>query len=162
LSKRKYTEQQFIDAVKNSTSYRQILEKLSLKEAGGNYKTIKHYIKELRLDTNHLTGQGWLKGKNNPYSVPKKSLEEILVDGSYVQTYKLKLRLLKAGLIENRCYMDGCEITNTWNDKPINLRLDHKNGKNDDNRLENLRLLCPNCDSQLPTYCGKNKKRNKE
>ena len=86
-------------------------------------------------------------------------LEKILVDGSSYQSFKLKNRLLKVGLLEKRCYMEGCTITDSWNNKLINLRLDHINGKNDDNRLENLRLLCPNCDSQLETFCGRNKRK---
>ncbi len=159
MSRRKYSDDQLIEAVKNSSSMRQLLGLLNLRECGGNYKTIPNHIKNLNLDTSHWLGQGWLKGKKNPYRTYERTLEEILVDGSYVQTYKLKYRLIEAGLLENKCYMEGCTITGTWNGKPINCRLDHINGKNDDNRLENLRLLCPNCDSQTETYCGKNKKR---
>lgn len=158
MAKRKYTDNQLIDAVKTSTSYRQILTQLGLKEAGGNYKTIKHHIKMLQLDISGLTGQGWLRGKKNPYTKYSKTLNEILVDGSYYQTYKLKNRLLKENLLEKKCYIEGCTVETEWNGKPINLRLDHVNGKNDDNRIENLRLVCPNCDSQSETYCGKNKR----
>lgn len=156
----KYDDNKLAEVVKVSRSIRQVLSKLGLREAGGNYKTIKNKIKELELNTNHFMGKGWLKGKNNPHKTYDRTLEEILIDGSNVQTYKLKTRLVKEGLLENKCYMEGCLITNTWNGKPIVLRLDHINGKNDDNRLVNLRLLCPNCDSQTETYCGKNKRKN--
>ncbi len=160
MNRRKYSDQQLIDGVKNSSSLRQLLGILNLRECGGNYKTVPHHIKRLGLDTSHWLGRGWLKGKTNPHRTFEKTLEELLVDGSNVQTYKFKKRLIKNGLLENKCYMEGCSITTEWNNKPINLRLDHINGKNDDNRLENLRLLCPNCDSQTETYCGKNKRKN--
>ncbi len=156
---RKYTEDQLKTALLNSTSFRQILGKLGLKEAGGNYKTVQNHIKKLQLDTNHLTGKGWLKGKRNPHAKPAKNIDELLVDGIYYQTFKLKKRLIQCGLLEQKCYAPDCTITTHWNSKPIQLRLDHINGKNDDNRLENLRLLCPNCDSQTETYCGKNKRK---
>ena len=160
MSKRKYTEQELREAVASSFSFRQTLSKLSLREAGGNYKIMRKLIKEFEINHDHFTGQAHLKGKKNLWH-PITPLENILVDGSCYQTFKLKNRLLKAGLLEKRCYMEGCCITQTWNGKPINLRLDHINGKNDDNRLENLRLLCPNCDSQLETFCGRNKRKKK-
>lgn len=159
MIKRKYTDEQLIAAVKDSRSIRQVLSKLGLKEAGGNYKTVGNHIKKLGLDAVGLKGQSWSKGLKNLNHKPCKPLEEILVDGSYCQTYKLKLRLIKLGLLEYKCYIEDCNIKDKWNSKPINLRLDHINGKNDDNRLENLRLICPNCDSQQETYCGRNKKR---
>lgn len=159
MSKRKYTEEQLMSALKDCRSIRQILSKLGLKEAGGNYKTIKNHIKQLNLDVSGLKGKGWLRGSKNPKPKKARSLEDILVDGSYYPTYKLKYRLLRENMLEYKCSVQGCNIIDTWNGNPINLRLDHINGKNDDNRLENLRLICPNCDSQSDTYCGKNKKR---
>lgn len=80
-------------------------------------------------------------------------LEEILVEGSTYQSNKLRLRLLKAGLKEYRC--EKCNNTE-WNDQPIPLELNHINGDNSDNRLENLELLCPNCHAQTDSYRGKN------
>jgi hypothetical protein len=67
----------------------------------------------------------------------------------------LKGRLLRAKLLENRC--QGCGLE-TWLGRPLNMHLDHTNGSKNDNRLENLRMLCPNCHSQTPTYSGRNAK----
>jgi 5-methylcytosine-specific restriction endonuclease McrA len=67
----------------------------------------------------------------------------------------LKGRLIKAQLLENRCEACGLE---SWLGRPLNMHLDHANGVRNDNRLENLRMLCPNCHSQTPTYSGRNAK----
>ena len=93
----------------------------------------------------HFPGKG--SGK-------KLDLTEIL-EGKHPQYPGIKLsrRLKKEKIIENKC--DECGITE-WNGKPIVLHLDHINGKRTDHRLENLRLLCPNCHSQTDTYCGRN------
>jgi 5-methylcytosine-specific restriction endonuclease McrA len=90
---------------------------------------------------------------NQPTSIP---LEEIL-DGQHphYQTFKLKKRLLKEGILQNMC--SNCNI-DSWNNQPIALHLDHIDGVASNHRLDNLRLLCPNCHSQTNTYCGKNKK----
>ncbi|MBV9285111.1 MAG: HNH endonuclease [Acidimicrobiia bacterium] len=81
-------------------------------------------------------------------------LERILVENSpYTGSSKLKARLLREGLLEPRC--DECGLTE-WNGRPAPLELDHRNGDRRDNRLTNLRLLCPNCHAQTPTYRGKN------
>lgn len=81
--------------------------------------------------------------------------EEIL-EGKhpYYQTLKLKKRLIKENIFENKC--DSCGIT-TWNGNEIVLHLDHINGDCSDHVLDNLRLLCPNCHSQTDTWCGRNK-----
>jgi hypothetical protein len=152
---RTYTDQQFIEAVETSLSYRQVLSKLGLKEAGGNYSVMKQRIKRMGLDTSHMTGQGHLKGKTHEWT--KKPIETLLVDDrehSY-PSYKLKNRLLSEGLKQHKC--ECCGITE-WNGKPAPIELDHINGNHHDNRLENLRILCPNCHAQTDTYRGKNKK----
>ena len=84
-------------------------------------------------------------------------LEDIL-EGKYpeYQTFKLKLRLLTDGIFENKCSM--CGITK-WNGMDINMQLDHIDGNPHNHRLNNLRMICPNCHSQTDTYCGKNNKK---
>lgn len=148
----KYTDEQFIEAVKTSTSVRQVLSKIGVKEAGGNYKVAKDKIKRLNLDTSHFTGMGWLKGQTHKHTT--KPIEYYLTEDSYHQSYKLKLRLISDGIKIHKC--ECCGITK-WMGKPTPIELDHINGNNRDNRLENLRLLCPNCHAQTDTYRGRNK-----
>lgn len=148
------TDNEVTEAVKESSSIRQALMKLELKPIGGNYRILKRRIKELGLDTAHFTGQGHLRGKTHGWS-PKVPLENVLVQGSTYQTYKLKNRLLKENRLTNECA--ECKLGPSWNGNTINHHLDHINGDNTDNRIENLRLLCPNCHSQTDTYAGRNK-----
>lgn len=148
----KYTEEQFVEAVKTSTSVRQVLSKIGVKEAGGNYKVAKDKIKRLNLDTSHFTGMGWLKGQTHKHTT--KPIEYYLTEDSYHQSYKLKLRLIAEGIKQHKC--EKCGIIE-WMGQPTPIELDHINGNNRDNRLENLRLLCPNCHAQTPTYRGRNK-----
>lgn len=142
------------EAVKNSFSFAQVLKKIGLAPKGGNYRILQRKIKEFGLDISHFTGKAHLKGKTHNWS-KQFPLENILVENSNYQSYKLKNRLIKQDLIVNKC--SECGLQDTWNGKKINLHLDHINGNNTDNRLENLRMLCPNCHSQTDTYTGKNK-----
>ena len=98
------------------------------------------------------------KGTNKPYGGVKFTTEDIIAGKhpSY-KTDKVKKRLIKEGFLKCECVW--CGIKDTWNGKPIVLHLDHINGVNNDHRLENLRLLCPNCHSQTDTYAGKGKRK---
>jgi DNA-binding CsgD family transcriptional regulator len=84
-----------------------------------------------------------------------KSLDEILVEGRACNRGYLKQRLIQAGLKQDRC--EDCGLV-TWRDKPLSLSLHHVNGVRDDNRLENLRLLCPNCHSQTSNFAGRRRR----
>jgi 5-methylcytosine-specific restriction endonuclease McrA len=99
----------------------------------------------------HLQGQGWRQGCKNPVIVPR-SIDEILQKDTITSSHKLKNRLFLNGLKSKICEIYGLS---EWMGKPIPLELDHINGVNSDNRLENLRILCPNCHAQTTTYRGK-------
>ncbi|MEX2053150.1 MAG: HNH endonuclease, partial [Candidatus Paceibacterota bacterium] len=136
--RRTWRIKQLVEAVKTSTSFRQVLAKLSLKEAGGNYDQIKKYIKENKLSTAHFKGKAWnkgLRGIGKPY-IP---LKDILVRNSTYQSYKLKKRLFKMGLKPMFC--EKCNWAETTKDGYLPLELDHINGDRHDNRIKNLRIL---------------------
>lgn len=152
--KRTWTAEQLKSAVQNSTSYRQVLGKLNLREAGGNYDQLKKYTRELKLDTAHFTGKAWNKGMRG-IGQPFIPLEKILVKGSMYQSFKLKSRLFKQGLKNPQCEI--CSWAKIADDGRLPLELDHINGDRHDNRLINLRILCPNCHSLQATHRGRNR-----
>lgn len=80
---------------------------------------------------------------------------EYVVDGRRVNRTHLKLRLMAAGLKHNRCELCGIK---EWRGEPLSMALHHVNGDGDDNRLENLQMLCPNCHSQTPNFSGRNRR----
>ncbi len=152
----RWNEEAFRDAVGSSASIAEALRKLDCVPGGSTYRDFKRQVDELGLDTSHMKGQGWARGRKRPElaRLQQRPLEEILVRNSdYSSTYHLKQRLIRAGLLDPCCA--ECGITE-WNGRPAPLHLDHINGDRTDNRLENLRLLCPNCHAQTDTYCGKN------
>lgn len=154
MSKRKWTDEQFIEAVKESLSYAEVIRKLGLKVAGSNYDTVKRKIKELNLDISHMTGKAWNQGKNYRQIKLAQPLSEILVENSnFVNSNNLRKRLIKEGVKEYRC--ECCKLTE-WLGKPIALELHHINGVKSDLRIENLMILCPNCHAITDNYRGKN------
>lgn len=154
----KITKEQLEQAVRNNLSIAGVCRDLEIRPVGGNYKTLKAKFKEFNIDISHFTGQGWNQGKRFKKLKKNIPLDEILVENSsYLSTTSLKKRIIKEGLKIHKCEI--CNITN-WNDKVITLELDHVNGNNTDNRIENLRILCPNCHSQTSTFRGKTKLSN--
>lgn len=150
----KYEEKYFTDIIKNSTNYADVCRKLNIGTTKGNRDTVKKYIKLYNLCTKHF-----IKPKSGG-NIKKMDLKVALVINSpYRQTSNLKIRLYKEGLKERECEM--CGQGEEWKGKKMSLILDHINGVNDDNRIENLRIVCPNCNATLPTHGGKNKKLNK-
>lgn len=142
------SDEEFRTIVANSFSYSDCLRALGLGTNGGSSTDVlKKRIQELECSIEHFNGH------RNGAIRKSKSLEEILVENStYASTVSLKKRLLNANLIEYKC--SKCGIS-SWNNEPLTLQLDHINGNHNDNRIENLRLLCPNCHSQTHTYAGK-------
>ena len=148
---RKYTEQELAHAISASTSLRQTLLNLNVAPYGGNYDVLRKAIEYFDLNTSHFTGQAWNKGRR---LTTRKALQEYLTRNSNISSYKLKQRLLRERVFDAKCSRCG---NTTWLKRAIPLELDHINGDNKDNRLANLRLLCPNCHALTPTYRSKNR-----
>jgi len=142
------------EIVEQSYSVREVIKRLGLVPAGGNYVQVQAAIQELELDTSHFTGQGHLRGKTHTYT--RRPISDYIEKGVPIQSNQLRIRLLADGIFPHAC--NNCELTE-WNDQPIPLELEHKDGNHHNNLLNNLELLCPNCHAQTSTYRGKNKRR---
>lgn len=163
----KYTKELLQEHAKNATSFGGMIRLLGLKQAGGNFRNIQIKCRYYEIDTSHFTGQGWNKGlvaADHPAieqygSKLRMSFEERFSENSRAKTSDKPFRKLA---IENGIAYECAECKNdgTWREKPLSLDLDHKNGVSNDNRLENLRFLCPNCHRQTETW-GKKKKIDK-
>lgn len=154
--KQKYTKEILEPIVKESYSIRQVLQKLGLKEAGGNYQNIKVRIKSFEIDTSHFHGQTWNKGKTwtKDKDISKKLVQHSTYSsGLPISSYRLKNQLINLGYKDHVC--EKCNNIE-WFGKKIPLELHHVNGDRFDNRIENLQLLCPNCHALTDNYRAKN------
>jgi len=132
----------------NSNSLSELLRNIGVSLNGSNFTTLKTRIEKEQINIEHILNH------NITFLATLKTtkpLDEILVENSTYQSQTLKKRLLREKLLENKCY--ECGSPPIWNNKPLVLQLDHINGVPTDNRLENLRLLCPNCHTQTETFC---------
>ena len=141
-----YTIEQLKETVKTSFSKREVLQKLNMVPAGGNYSTLNRQLKEYNIDTTHFTGQLWNKGKKLGDA---HTIDYYLNGKGKITSHNLKLRLLKENILEYKCSL--CNNT-TWLNKRIPLELHHKDGDHDNNSLDNLCLLCPNCHALTDNY----------
>jgi hypothetical protein len=151
MERHKYSVGQLKEAVKTSNSIAQVLSKLGIVPAGGNYQTVKRRINKYGFDTSHFKGQSWNKGRTIG---PKKPLQFYLKKDTVVQSFRLKLRLIAEEIFEHKCC--GCSLIE-WLGNPIPLELHHKDGDHYNNEIDNLELLCPNCHALTDNYRGKNK-----
>ena len=159
-SRRSYTKEEFIDAWTTSSNIRQVAEKLGKCKSGRGYYTIRTAAQDLNLTEEHMGPKE--KRASIGRAIP---LSEILVVGSsYTKTDTLRRRLIKEGILKPECSAEFCpfrgqRVVDPFSGKPRELRLclDHVNGINTDNRLDNLRILCYHCHAMTPTFGSKNK-----
>lgn len=153
---KKYNKEQLEEVIKKSINYVDVCRKLEIGTTYGNRQTIKKYITEYNIDTSHF----YTPNPNKTGIKNKIPLSNILVKNSkYTHTTNLKNKLYKLGLKEKKCEI--CGQDEIWCGKKMSLILDHINGINNDNRIENLRIVCPNCNATLDTHGGKNKIKKK-
>jgi hypothetical protein len=146
-----YDEDSARRAVASSRCYSEALRKLGLRPAGGNHSIFRKYVDEVwKIPTEHFDASAIRKVALRHDAIP---LSAVLVEGSTYSRATLKRRLYDEGLKARRC--EQCGQGEIWCGKRVSLSLDHINGVPDDNRLENLRILCPNCNAALDTHCGR-------
>ncbi len=152
---RSYTDEKLKQVVRDSISWSEVMRGLGLSIAGGTQDHLKSLTKRLMIDTSHLTGK---KREYPAWNTNTMPLDKILVQDSPYKgkNQDLKIKLIKAKLLEDKC--SECGILPLWNEKQLVLPLDHINGNNKDSRIENLRILCPNCHTQTETFSGRNRK----
>jgi hypothetical protein len=147
----RYTRDEAAAAVRRSKSLSQALRELGLRPAGGNHRTFRRHLVEWGISTEHFDPAACQARAGRGRAV---SLESILVEHSTFARGHLKERLYAAGVKSPRCEL--CGQGPRWCGREMALVLDHINGIADDNRIENLRIVCPNCAATLDTHCGRN------
>lgn len=151
----RYTREEAQEAVAASLSLTEALRKLGMRPAGGNHATLKKYIRLWRIPTDHFDPSAQQAEHLRRLGANRaRPLSEILVEGSDYSRGSLKRRLYAEGLKRRRCEL--CGQDEIWQGRRMSLILDHANGVANDNRLENLRIVCPNCAATLETHCGRN------
>jgi hypothetical protein len=141
-------------AMAASKSYSETLRRLELCTSGGNWRTIKRYAEQWGISTAHFDPDAGRRAGGRKRARP---LSEILVEGSTYHRVHLKHRLYREGLKARRCEL--CGQGEDWHGRRMSLIIDHVNGVRNDHRLENLRIVCPNCAATLDTHCRRNKTR---
>ena len=161
MSKGKYSPiwkipiEDFKNILNASKTMSQFLAAFGLDHKGGNARTANRRINHENLNKDHFTSQY----ENARLARRVLSTEKYLTKNSSINRGALKRRLISENKLKEVCAI--CSLASLWNGQKLVLVIDHINGTPDDNRLENLRLICPNCNSQTDTFAGRNKKKNK-
>jgi Zn finger protein HypA/HybF involved in hydrogenase expression len=149
-------EEEFLSLIKKSRSVKEALNYFGLENKGGNFRTIKQRISELNIDISHFLNN--VEASNLTRKLSKDEFEQNwLIENSTRNRFHLKKYLTKFKLLDYKCHK--CNNLGSWMGEQMILQLEHINGISNDNRLENLCFLCPNCHSQTLSFAGrKNKK----
>jgi predicted RNA-binding Zn-ribbon protein involved in translation (DUF1610 family) len=149
---KKYTKEELQKLISESVTFREVIIKSGRSESSMSHKTLKRHIKKWEIDTSHfLNHSDFMKKMFSEDKLLRRSDEEVFCENSSVARASVKKRLIKNKIFKYEC--KECGQGEMWRGKKISLILDHENGINNDNRLENLRFLCPNCNSTLETHC---------
>ena len=141
-----YSKEKFIYIVQNSYSYKECLNKLGYySNSGALTEQLKRKIQELNIDISHFKKKNFCQ-----YS----SEEDIFIKDSTVIQHSLRRCYKKGNYTPYKCSI--CGMKPFWQGRELTLLLDHINGQNHDDRLENLRWVCPNCNQQLETTGSRN------
>lgn len=148
--KRWYTRTQLEEAVQASVSFAGVLRVLGVPQAGGSQAYLARRIRKEGLDTSHFTGQAYMRGVRGRRTRTQDVLVLRTPGANRVTTTILRRAMLEMG-VDHCCAV--CGLAAQWQGRPITLVIDHVNGNWLDNRLVNLRFLCPNCHAQTATWC---------
>lgn len=151
------SDEEFRTVIEQAYSYSHALSYFNLQNKGHNSNTIKDRIKHLGLSTAHFLGR--IESSTRSRQLTKERfIQNVLTENSGKQRHCVKKYLLRFDLIKYEC--SKCFNNGVWMNEKISLQLDHKNGINNDNRLDNLTFLCPNCHSQTDNFAGKACRKN--
>ena len=152
----KFTNEELQCILNDAKSFREVVTKIGYSHNGGaGYNIVKLNLKKRNLIIPDYNFYGKSVGNIKEY----ESNTVFIENSAYSSGSGLKKKILKYELIEYKCAV--CANPGIWNNHKLVLQLDHENGIHNDNRLSNLRFVCPNCHSQTHTYCGKNIKNGK-
>lgn len=146
----KYTRQCLEPLLPKAHSFNELARLVGIAPIGSNTINLKRRCSEYGLDTSHMTGQAHNRGK---HARNKKHFSEILVEGHPIDVRVPRRQLLRAMIesgIEYTC--STCQQKPIWCGKTLTLQIDHKDGRYWNNKLDNLRFLCPHCHSQTETW----------
>lgn len=152
-----YTDDELLNLAENSKSFYDFLTKLGIFANGGSdYKFHRKYFKNRNLNFNFLgqSKKAIIVHDENNRIRRRYTNAEMFVENCDVERSSIKKRIIQDKLIPYKC--QRCNNNGVWNGEKLSLQLEHINGINNDNRLENLCFLCPNCHSQTPTFGSKN------
>lgn len=138
--------------VKESDTIHSVLVKMGKNTSAASYKSFHRKVKKYGIDITHFLSRKEITAKQFKEGKLKKiPTNEMFIENSLVARNQIKNRIISENLIKYECCM--CGNDGNWNGNKISLILDHKNGVNNDNRLDNLRFVCPNCNATLDTHC---------